>query len=246
MLWSPMGMLRGAVMAGVALALVAGAVASAPVALADSHEEREPGPVEGPMPVLFGDVNTLDDFFAALTEAGFGPLALQEIGVVQPWIPVASAGILILDGAQVEVYQLSASEATTAIGNLTGEGAAFQPPANVTIWQGLEFVLILRDAPNQFAVQELITSIVGPIALATIAGLPPPPPDAGADGDDAVQPEVVADPPAALPTTGSGGIVGTDSNGVSVWWITAGAGLAVAVALGAVGLRTGRFRRTQR
>ena len=226
---------------GVALALVAAVVATGSLARVEAQEE--------PTPVLFGDVNTVDEFFAALTDSGFGPLALQEIGVIQPWIPVPSAGILVLEGAQVEVYQLTAAEAEEAIGNLTGDDAAFQPPANATVWRGLEFVLILQDAPNQSAVEQLISSIVGPPALLTIAGplpLPLPEPDAGADGDAADQPDAaVADPPAALPASGSGGLGSTDADGTLVWWIVAGVGLAVVAGLGTMRLRPGQRRPTR-
>ena len=168
-----------------------------------------------PQPVLFGDVSTTDDFFAALDAAGFGPLALQEIAVTQPWIPMPGAGLLALEGALVEVYALSAADAELAIGNLSGDGAAFQPPANVTIWRGLEFILVLRDAPSQPDVEDVISSIVGGPALLTIAGPPlilPPPTVPGADDGDSLVPVAIADTaaPEALPATGTGGL---DDNG---------------------------------
>jgi hypothetical protein len=67
------------------------------------EETQESGPEEEPMPTPFGDVDTLDEFLAALTEAGFGPMTLQEIAVAHPWIPVPGAGMLVLDGAEAGV-----------------------------------------------------------------------------------------------------------------------------------------------
>ena len=185
---------------------------------------------DGPQPVLFGDVSTMDDVFNALDAAGYGPVALQEIAVILPWIPVPSAGVLLLDGASVEVFALSAAQAEEAIGNILGEGATFQPPANATVWRGLEFVLVLRDAPSQPDVEDLINSIVGMPALLTIAGpllfLPPPVP--AADDGDSLVPVAIADTaaPEALPATGNGGL---DGNG-------AGSVTAIALAASVVGI----------
>lgn len=204
-----------------ALALVVGLLSVAVLGsgVATAQEAPEPKPETGertvdedpdgrPQPTLFGDVNTLDDLFDALDEADLGPLALQEIAVMQPWIAVASAGVLVLEGAQVEVYALSVVEAEEAIGNLSGENASFQPPANVTIWRGLEFILILRDAPANPTVEALISNIVGSPALLTIAGPLPPPVVPGSDDDASTGPVAIEDPPApeALPATGSGGV----------------------------------------
>ena len=76
---------------------------------------------------------TLAAFFDAVVEAGFGPLTLQEIAVTQPWISVPNAGVLILDGAQAEVYAISAAQVDEAIDNISGRTASFQPPANATV-----------------------------------------------------------------------------------------------------------------
>lgn len=225
-----------------ALGLVLGATFAAPAAVrADSHLEprdEETGEEEGPQPTLFADVNTSADFFAALEAGGYGPLALQEIGVLTPWIPVVSDGILILEGASVEVYSMTEAEAEAAIGNITGDDASFQPPTDATVWRGPAFILILQDAPNQAAVEALITSIVGPPALATIAGpLPPPPPDDDGAGTDA---------PVALPIVGSGGLADgalADGGGsVPLWIIVMAAVLAGAGLAGALRLETTRRR----
>jgi hypothetical protein len=128
---------------------------------------------------------TLAAFFDAIVEAGFGPLTLQEIAVMQPWIPVPSAGILILDGAQAEVYSLSAEQADEAIDNISGEAASFQPPANATVWRGEQLIVILREAPNHPAVEAALTSMLGSPVLATIAGSPLPPPPVGGPGEGA-------------------------------------------------------------
>ena len=201
-------------------------------------QEGEPQPEDGmlevdpdgpPVPTLFADVNTMDEFFDALDAAGFGPPVLQEIAVSQDWIPVSGAGLLSIEGALVEVYALSAAQAEEAIGNLSGEGAAFQPPANATIWRGVEFILVLRDAPSQPDVEGVISSIVGPPALLTIAGPPlilPPPAVPGADDGDSLNPAATSSPtaPEALPATGNGGV---DKNG-------SGSTGAIALAIGVV------------
>jgi len=127
-----------------------------------------------------------------------------------------------------------------------GDEADFQPPANATVWRGLEFVLVLRDAPNQSEIEQLISSIVWSPALLTIAGalplpLPLPTPDAGTDD----QPVAVADPPAALPASGSGGLGAPDSDGTPVWWIIASVSLSVVAGLGAVLRGRGRLRSTR-
>ena len=234
-----------------ALGLILGAsFAATPAARADSHLERpeEPTGEEGePRPTLFADVNTSADFFAALEAGGYGPLAQQEIGVLTAWIPVISDGILILEGASIEVYSTTAAQAEEAMGNISGEGGAFQPPANATVWRGLEFILILRDAPNQAAVEELITSIVGSPTLATIATgpLPLPPPADGGDGTDT--PTAEPDPPMALPASGSGGLADVDlagggSNDVPLWVIVMASALAAAGLAGVLRLETTRGR----
>ncbi len=201
-----------------------------------------------PQPVLFGDVSTTDDFFDALDAAGFGPLALQEIAVTQPWIPMPGAGLLSLEGALVEVYALSVADAELAIGNLSGENSTFQPPANVTIWRGLEFILVLRDAPSQPAVESLISSIVGGPALLTIAGpapFLPPPAVPGADDGDSLIPDAVSHTaaPEALPATGNGGVAKDGSGSVAAIALALGVVGAVGVSLAAFGLRRRRAER---
>ncbi|PZC44641.1 MAG: hypothetical protein DK306_001754 [Chloroflexi bacterium] len=233
-----------------ALGLMIGAGFAAGPVLADSHLEppAEEPDADGPQPTSFADVHTSADFLAALANGGYGPLALQEIGVLTPWIPVVSDGILVLEGASIEVYSMTAAQAEEALGNISGEGGAFHPPANATIWRGLEFILILRDAPNQAAVEALITSIVGPPALATIATGPlplPPPAGGGDDGTDA--PRAEPDPPMALPASGSGGLADVDlagagSNDVPLWVIVMASALAAAGVAGVVRLETTRSR----
>ena len=218
--------------------------------------EPQPQPEDGvvdvepdgpPEPTLFGDVSTLDDFFDALDSSGHGPLVLQEIAVTQPWIAVPSAGLLSLDGALVEVYALSADQADEAIGNLSGDGAAFQPPANATIWRGLEFILVLRDAPSQLDVQDVISSIVGGPALLTIAGPPllPPPAVPGADDSDSLNPVAISadGAPEALPATGNGGVAKDGSGSVAAIALALGAVGAVGVSLAAFRLRRRRSER---
>ena len=139
----------------------------------DPDGGSEDGEVTGVQPP------TLAAFFDAVVEAGFGPLTLQEIAVMQPWIPVPGAGILILDGAQAEVYALSAAQAEEAIGNISGEAAPFQPPADATVWRGQELIVILRDAPSHPAIEAALSNILGGPVLATITGSPLPPPVGG-------------------------------------------------------------------
>jgi hypothetical protein len=240
----------------IVLGLAGVAVLGSGVARAQ-EPEPEPRPENGvvevdpdgpaPQPVLFGDVSTTDDFFDALDAAGFGPLALQEIAVTQPWIPMPGAGLLALEGALVEVYVLSAADVELAIGNLAGENAAFQPPVNATIWRGLEFILVLRDAPSQPDVEDLINSIIGMPALLTI-GNPPmflPPPVPAADDGDSLIPVAIADTaaPEALPATGNGGVAKDGSGSVAAIALALGAVGAVGVSLAAFRLRR---RRTER
>ena len=154
---------------------------------------------------------SLGDFLDAVVEAGFGPLQLQEIAVTQSWIPVAGAGILILDGAQAEVYSLSAAQADEAIANISGDASAFLLPANATVWRGEELIVILREAPSHPAVEAALINILGSPVLATITGGIPP----ATGGDDVAVPEPAAgeegDGPVLLPNTGSGGLADAGS-----------------------------------
>lgn len=240
-----------AIIVGVAgIVLLGGGVAEA------QEGEPQPQPEDGvvdvepdvdPQPTLFGDVNTLDDFFDALDTAGYGPVVLQEIAVTQPWIPVPGAGLLALEGALVEVYALSAADAELAIGNLSGDGAAFQPPANATIWRGLEFILVLRDAPSQLDVQDVISSIVGGPALLTIAGPPllPPPAVPGADDSDSLNPVAISadGAPEALPATGNGGVAKDGSGSVAAIALAVSVVSAIGVAGAAATIRRRRSER---
>ncbi len=176
--------------------------------------------------------SSLGDFFDEIVAAGFGPLVLQEIAIIQPWIPVPSAGILVLDGAQAEVYSLSVVEAEQAIGNISGDGAPHQPPANTTVWRGLELIVVLQDAPNHPGVEAALSRILGSPVLATIAGGLPP----GIGGDDGAVPEPAADEetvdnPAILPATGSGGLADDGAgSGFERVLLTAGVATALTVA----------------
>ena len=203
---------------GLAALLVAGvAVASfwpdGRVAAQEGEEEPTEMEVERPPEEPDGDEtiqSDLSDVLQALEDAGL-PGALQEIAVQQPWIPVPGAGILALNGASAEVYVLSVVEAEQAIGNISGENAAFQPPANATIWRQLTMIVILQDAPSHPEIEQTLTSILGSPVLATIAGPPFPGPGGppGMDGDAVEEP--VAEMPEALPASGSGGLADTDA-----------------------------------
>ncbi len=188
----------------------------------------DPIPVEPP-----GDIGdgvspaALGDFLDDLAAAGV-PVLLQEIAVIQPWIPVPSAGVLVLDGAEAEVYALSAPEAELAIGNISGDNAAFQPPANATVWRATELIVILREAPSHPAAERTLTGILGSPLLATIAGGVPP---TGGTDTGAVEEPVVDEAggsPGALPNTGSGGVADDPGAGPRAAWP---AGIAVVVAL---------------
>ena len=221
---NPAGELRGQI------------VVALPATTVDPDEGED---VPGPQPI------SLDAFLDAVVAAGFGPLQLQEIAVTQPWIPVPGAGILILDGAQAEVYSLSAVQAEQAIGNISGEASAFQPPANAAVWRSLELIVILRDAPSNSPVAAALFNILGSPVLATITGgVPPPPPTSG--GDDGAVPEPdtgeeSVDGPVALPNTGSGGLADA-APGSGLARSLLGAGIAVAMLL--VGLIVWRRRAT--
>ena len=148
---------------GLAALLVAGvAVASfwpdGRVAAQEGEEEPTEMEVERPPEEPDGDEtiqSDLSDVLQALEDAGL-PGALQEIAVQQPWIPVPGAGILALNGASAEVYVLSVVEAEQAIGNISGENAAFQPPANATIWRQLTMIVILQDAPSHPEIEQTL------------------------------------------------------------------------------------------
>ena len=154
------------------------------------------------------------ELLGLLSAAGFDP-ALQEIATTRPWIPVSAAGVLVVAGGRAEVYELDSPQAVGA--------ALDQFPgltANVTIWGSGSLIVILLDAPDSPAAEEALFSVLGGPAIATIAGLIPPP-------------EVPAEAPDALPDTGSGGLA-ADGGGSSGWiWallaagLTLGAGLAV-------------------
>lgn len=150
---------------------------------------------------------SLDAFFDALDAAGV-PVILQEIAVTRPRIPVPSAGILVLDDAQAEVYSLTALEAEVAIANISGENAAFQPPANATLWRATELIVILLDAPSHPGADLTLSGILGSPILATITGGGLPPPVIGTDVDEVEEPtgDDSSGSPVALPATGSGGL----------------------------------------
>lgn len=164
---NPAGELRGQI------------VVARPAPPFDPDSGSESGDLSGVQPA------TLGAFLDAVVEAGFGPLQLQEIAVTQPWIPVAGAGILILDGAQAEVYSLSAAQANEAVANISGEAGRFQPPANATVWRGEELIVVLRDAPSHPTIAAALSGILGSPVLATITGPPLPPPPVGGPGEGA-------------------------------------------------------------
>ena len=199
----------------------------------DPDSGSEGDEVPGPQPI------SLDAFLDAVVAAGFGPLQLQEIAVTQPWIPVPGVGILILDGAEAEVYALSADQAEEAIGNISGEASVFhQPPANATVWRSLELIVILRDAPSNSTVEAALDNILGFSVVATITGIPPPPPTSG--GDDGAVPEPdtgeeSVDRPVALPNTGTGGLA-EDGPGSGLVPSLLAAGIAVTALLAGLSL----------
>lgn len=113
-----------------------------------------------------------------------------------------------MDGAQAEVYSLSAVQAEQAIGNISGEASAFQPPANAAVWRSLELIVILRDAPSNSPVAAALFTILGFPVLATITGGVPPPTSGGDDGavPEPTTGEESVDASMLLPNTGSGGL----------------------------------------
>ncbi|MCZ6545791.1 MAG: CHRD domain-containing protein [Chloroflexi bacterium] len=213
---NPAGELRGQI------------VVALPATTVDPDEGED---VPGPQPI------SLDAFLEAVVAAGFGPLQLQEIAVTQPWIPVPGAGILILDGAQAEVYSLSAVQAEQAIGNISGEASAFQPPANAAVWRSLELIVILRDAPSNSPVAAALFNILGSPVLATITGGGPPPPSGGDDGavPDPDTGEESVDRPVALPNTGTGGLA-EDGPGSGLALSLLATGIAVTALLAGLSL----------
>ncbi len=208
------------------------------IALTDSPLDPGEGVPDPPGPPPL----SLDAFLEAVVDAGFGPLQLQEIAVTQPWIPVPSAGVLILAGAQAEVYSLSAAQAEQAINNISGEAPAFQPPANATVWRSLELIVILRDAPSNSVIEAALFNILGPPVLATITGGVPPPPGSGEDDGAVPEPTTgeSVDAPELLPNTGNGGLAG-DGQGSGLVLSLLAAGIAVTASLAGLTLRRRRL-----
>jgi hypothetical protein len=100
-----------------------------------------------------------------------------------------------------------------------------QPPGNVEVWLNGTAFIILLDAPQQPAVSDAISALIGHPQFSTIAvSLPPPPPD-------------------ALPTTGNGGLADPTDSPTRAWFLVAGS-LFLATAL-SYGVKSGWRRRVR-
>ena len=158
-----------------------------------------------------------------LVDAGFGPSAILRTEPTQPWIPFSGGGLLlIVAGGRAEVYEFASPTAVrAALDQLRGDEPAFQPPANVTIWGSGSLIVILLDAPDSLAAEEALGSVLGGPAIATIVGL--------------------NSPPAALPTTGSGGLADDPRpGGTSPWLLALASASAFAILLGGLRVRFSR------
>ena len=130
----------------------------------------ETEPVAGP--------TTLAELYTALEAAGL-PTSIQEIAIQRDGIPVSSAGRILVGTAAIEPYQLESAAAVEATLDRFRADGGVPPPANATIWGSGSLIVILINAPENPALEATLNEILGFPAIATIAGLPPPPPTGG-------------------------------------------------------------------
>ena len=142
--------------------------------------------VEPPPPATGVDApGTVSDLLALLEAAGLENIAVATtlMPVTREWIPVAAASLLLVGGAQLEVYELGSATAAAAALESFQDGSEFTPPPNATIWGPGSLILILLGAPEHPETEAAISDAVGSPVIATITGSPLPPPPTGGPGE---------------------------------------------------------------